>query len=292
LKGDFKGGLSNHLEALKIYVCLGDIYGKAKVYGSIGQTFFSMSMLNEALFFMEKAESLAKLLGAEALSATLYGKIGDVYLQQGEYDRAIDLYNQDLEISKRFGNYRALAHTYKNLGRSYIYKGEYAKGVDFLQKSCERFQELQDNYNLAKVLSDLAWAHLSQKNWQEAENEGKKALKICEANPQIPHMAYVKYLMGVINRLKKEWDLSRKFLEESIEMLMRKEPTHQLCEALYELGVLYLERQEPTRALRAFKESLRAARELGLKSKVLQNLGEIEMIDETEALDIYLSEMN
>ena len=292
LKGDFKAGLANHMEALKIYVCLGDIYGKAKVYSSIGQTFFSMSMLNEALFFMEKAESLAKLLGAEALSATLYGKIGDVYLQQGDYDKAIDFYNQDMEISKRFGNYRALAHTYKNLGRSYIYKGEFTKGVNFLQESYERFQELQDNYNTAKVLSDIAWAHLSQKNWLEAENVGKKALKLCEAHPQIPHLAYVKFLLGVINRLKKEWDLSRKFLEESIEMLMRKEPTYQLCDAFYELGVLYLERQEPTKALRSFKDSLSVARELGLKSKVLQNLGEIEMIDETEVMDIYLNEMN
>jgi len=263
----------------------------AKVYNSIGQLCLDVQKLDEALFFMEKAERICHELGADAEAATIYGKLGNVYMQKEDYENAVKFHLKDMEMCKRFGNYRALAYTYRNLGLSYMHNNQVDEALSYLKEGLDRFMELQDTVNAGRIYIDLCYACLGRDNLEEAEKMGKAALESLEKYPQSPDTAYAKTLCGVIARKKKDYDGAYKFFTESMEILGWKEPSTRLIETHHELGVLYLEMKDLKKALVNFKIALRTARDMGLKKQVEKNLRIVEKIDEMEIVNIILEEL-
>ncbi len=160
VEGDYRQAFSYHRRALEFYVLLRASLGKAKVYNSIGQTCMEMSCFDEALHFMHKAERLSKKLGADAELANTYGKLGNIYREIGDYQRAVDYHLKDIDMCRRFGNYRALAFAVMNLGLSYRGQGDLDEAIHFLEDGRQRFEELQDRVNWAKVTLELADCYL------------------------------------------------------------------------------------------------------------------------------------
>jgi tetratricopeptide (TPR) repeat protein len=284
LKSEYKEALRNHQEALKIYERTRNPLGEAKVYNSTGQSFLALTKLDEAVFFMEKAEKICIELGAEAESAALFGKLGQVYMLREDYSKAAGYYLKDLEMCQKFGNKRALAFTYRNLGQCYTFIGDSERAVGYLKESLKLFEEAQDELNAGRVFLDLCYVYINQGTIDEAEVAGSKALELlAEFSQTAEETAYAKTLFGVIQRHRKNWDLADSLFQESLATLKEREAYSKLAETWFEYGLLNLSRDDKEGALAKFKEALCIAKEHKMKKQTERYLKLIGRISEEEA---------
>ena len=172
--------LSHLQEALEDFRRSRHPLGCAKTYNSLGQTCLRGGRHAEARFFLEKAETLCRELGAEAERASILGKLGRVYSETGQFQKAIDFQKQDLELTSRFGNYRALAYALRNLGLSLRAEGRFEQAAGYLQDSRDRFRELGDQLPQARADLDLATTLAELQQWEKAQGYLDDALAILE----------------------------------------------------------------------------------------------------------------
>lgn len=292
IQGENKSALEYHSEALWVYLQTGFKIGQAKVYNSIGQTCLSLSRLNEAIYFMEKAERICRELEADAEAATIYGKLGNVYMIKEEYDKAERYFTRDLEMCKKFGNVRAMAFSCANLGECSIYLGKSRQAADFLNQSLELFRKVSDPVNEQRVLLLLAKTQINNGNLEEAQGIIDKLSEKIPPRERSLDSGTLQMLKGVIKRHEKNWAEASSHLNQSIEIFKSKGKSVHLAEAYYEYGLLGLGINDREGALAKFEEAFRIARELNLSRQRQRYFKIIERIDEREIVKMILEELD
>ncbi len=289
--GDHKAALEYHSEALWVYQKNGYRLGQAKVFNSIGQTCLSLSRLNEAIHFMEKAERICRDLEADAEAATIYGKLGNVNMIKEEYDKAERFFTRDLEMCKKFGNVRAMAFACANLGECSIYLGKAEQAASFLNQSLELFRKVSDPINEQRVLLLLVKAQINNGRLEEAESLIEKLTGIISPREKSTDLGSLYMLQGVIYRHRKNWADASTNLNKSIEIFKGKGKSVHLGEAYYEYGLLSLGINDREGALAKFKEAFRIARDLNLIRQRQRFFRIIERIDEREIVTMLIEEL-
>lgn len=227
-------------EALADFTALPYPLGSAKAYNSLGQTCLRLSRYQEARFFLEKAESLCRELGAEAERATILGKLGRVYAETGQYEKAIDFQKQDLDLSSRFGNYRALAYALRNLGLSYRAKGDFETAVSYLKDSRDRFAELEDPTPRVRSDLDLVSSLAKLQCWSQAEGYLADALSVLEKRMETtPDHVHAHYYAGVLARQRGQDKEAEAYLWQALELSQSFTITPRQASIHFELAELY-----------------------------------------------------
>jgi len=253
----FSSAIVNYLEALKIYRELGYSLGEAKVYNSLGQLCLALIKPEYALVFLEKGIQICLRFKYDTEIATIYGKLGDVFMLMEDYEKAIDYYRKDLEISGKSESYRTQAYIHHNIGKCYIYTGQTRDGMAYLKEGLKLFQQVMDELNVAKVCKDICHAYIEMGNLDEAEKIGKEALEIFSKFNLLQEEAYIKVLLGSIERHRTHWEAAEKLFNESISFLEKDDSAlYLLSEAYYEKALLFVAQKKKDNALEFFEKAL------------------------------------
>lgn len=290
LQGEHLKALRWHRKALRIYKLTRNPLGQAKVFNSIGQACLQVPRRDEALFFLRKARQICRQLGADAEMAHIYGKLGMVYLERDELDRAIEFQLKDVELCRRFGNYRALAFATRNLGLSYRAKGESEEAAHYLTESLQRFTELQDPVQIARLHLDLARNLLDQGDTYQAEIAVEKACEILVAPDGSPDLGVAHLLLGSIHHRNRQLVEAEHDYNRALRIL-DEHPSAALAEANFGLGQLYYEMRSHGRATEHLKQTLRLCRSLNLRRLLERTVPYLERIDDIELVNLLVEDV-
>ncbi len=90
LNGNYEEAIKNHLAALKIREAIGDKTGMAMSYTNIGNVFSKQKKYREAEDYLDKANELAKEIGAKDISKEIYGDLTQLDSAKGDFKSAYE----------------------------------------------------------------------------------------------------------------------------------------------------------------------------------------------------------
>ncbi len=191
----------------------------ADTYIAIGNTYVRKNVLNKALQYYLKVDSLHTVKPLRPIIiAAAYQSIGNVYLQLKEYDKSEEYFlkanTQFKKISQ--GATFFLNTTNWHLGEVYFYKKQLKKSDSLLQKSYVFFNDIKDNLTLAQISIYLGRIKIEQNQLKEAE----------------------------------------KYLLQGYIMLKNKKNLYEASQAAIELGKLYLKQNQINKAILYLKKAL------------------------------------
>jgi tetratricopeptide (TPR) repeat protein len=166
-------------------------------------------------------ESMAVSLGNPSLMGTFYCRMGVCEHHFGNADQTIQTLTKASELCESTGNANDAAQAYGTLVWAHLLKGEYDKAFA-LKKDILRVTEQKFNPTwLVQGLSGASFAYACLGRWDEALEDGKKALKVADEYSDNDLISYTSSYLTVICAHKRDLDQAIKYGE----LALQKAPT-------------------------------------------------------------------
>jgi tetratricopeptide (TPR) repeat protein len=145
-----------------------------------GIVFFLLLRHPEYYDLLTRYEPTAKALGNPELLGSFYARLGYCEFSFGNYDQAIQTLTKAAELAEASGNVEAAGYAYVFWAFSHFDRGDYDRVLalkeDVLHTMAHQFNLRFHTYALS--LASRAYACLGR--WDEAVEEGQKALRVAE----------------------------------------------------------------------------------------------------------------
>jgi len=136
--------------------------------------------LTKARFYAQTALTKSRELGLEELTSGCLNVLGNLELRQSSFEQARDHFQEALrELEFKRQDHSHLGALYSdNLGYCHIALDDLDQGLPLVLHSIELFEELGARQALDYPCLDLCFANIKQKNLEQAEPWGLRALDI------------------------------------------------------------------------------------------------------------------
>ena len=160
----------------------GDTDREGKVYGILGNVYYSLRDYIKAIEFLQQALSIAKEIGHKGLEGAAYADLTNAYISFGDYKEAIEFGQQTLSIAKEIGkkDLELMRKAYSNLGRAYYFLSDYKKAVEFHQQALKIAKEIGNGDSEIKAYGNLGLAYHSLSDYKQAIEFHQQSLRIAK----------------------------------------------------------------------------------------------------------------
>ncbi|MBD1840112.1 CHAT domain-containing protein [Coleofasciculus sp. FACHB-501] len=155
--------------------------GEASLLDSLGNVYYSLGKMQEALKHHNQALSLFQAEKQPSREAITLNNIGDVYFKLGETQSSLGFYNRALVIQRAEKDTAAQVQTLQNIGLSYINLGESQQALESYEQALKIQQERKDLAGQADILSQIGLLNYSLGEHQKALNSYNQALELQQA---------------------------------------------------------------------------------------------------------------
>lgn len=220
---------------------------------------------NKSLMYAEEALKIAEPLGFQQGIATACFRQAHCYWALGDSDRAIEKALRAVSIAEQQGLTSVLAETYRILAMSYRDQQEVDKAVWYIRQA-ETLAKEEKNWDLLARVYNLAGvvAH-TRTLYDSAFIYYNKALTLTEEHPITRF--HVSQALSNIGELYMEDDPDKALVYFTKALESARETRNKSAEAgiLADLGRTFATTKQYSKANWYLQQSLRSARELGLK---------------------------
>jgi class 3 adenylate cyclase/tetratricopeptide (TPR) repeat protein len=125
-------------------------------------------------------EPMAKRLGNTEVLGAYYGRLGHCHFAFGHYDQAIQTLTEAVELCEAARNAKDAGHAYVYLILSHSDRGDYERVLTLKE---DLLRTIEENFNVrlyVRGLSGIQQTYSYLGRWDEAVEEGKKALSTAE----------------------------------------------------------------------------------------------------------------
>ncbi len=167
--------------------------------GGMFEQFFRMPEYHDML---TQNEPRATGIADSRIKGLFYSCLGHCEFSFGSFDKSIQTLNKAVELLESSGNTEDAAYPYTLLLWSYLWKGDFDRVLalkdDFLRTMEQRF-----DYSLyVRTFTTVSWTCAYLGRWDEAVEEGQKALRIAEEFSDNRQIAFAAMNMSFIYALK------------------------------------------------------------------------------------------
>jgi tetratricopeptide (TPR) repeat protein len=184
-KGYYSIAYDYYIKGLKKFEELGHERRMAACYLSIGDIFNEQHDFNTALEYFSRAFQIYSSTGDNAGQAECYSGIGNVYLNLDKYSIARENFNEILRISKETGYTHELDDCLKNIGYSYKMEGDYEKANQFYKKALQISKQEGDKPGIAEILGSMAKLTYLQNDFGKALSLANQSLEIANQTKRL-----------------------------------------------------------------------------------------------------------
>ncbi len=169
---------------------LNDQEGIAYSYRNSGTAYYLLSVYENGLRDLHKAQTLFEGLENDHALASTIRTIGNIYHSIEEDDKAIEYYFKALEITERIGDRQGSAYNCGNLGYVYQKQGQFEKAINYMNKTFDALLEIDDKLGLADVLNNMGKVH-------HLKGHTEKALELYHQS--LENSTLIHHLRGIAN---------------------------------------------------------------------------------------------
>ncbi|MCP4105041.1 MAG: tetratricopeptide repeat protein [Desulfobacteraceae bacterium] len=161
--------------------------------------------------------------------------------------------------------------------KQYSEAEKYYQKVLALSKNLENNDEKQKQTLISSGYSQLGYVAQEQRQWQQAEEYYKKALKITVESDQY-RVSLIHHNLGMVTIEQQQWQQAEEYLKESLRIKIELNDQHSQSLTYHELGVLSQKQRKWKQAEEYYKKALQITIEFDDRynqSHMYHNLGEV-----------------
>jgi tetratricopeptide (TPR) repeat protein len=170
---------------------------------------------------LTRYEPMARGLGNPELLGAFFGRLGHCHHLFGQYDQAIQTLTKATELCQGAGNAEDAGHAYTYLSWSHSDRGNYDRVLALKEDFLRTMEQSFNLHSHTRVLSAASRACSYLGRWDEAVEEGKKALSVAEEFSDNSLISFVVWNLSIAYTWK--GDLPRAV--ECGELALHKAPT-------------------------------------------------------------------
>ncbi|MGM0404562.1 MAG: tetratricopeptide repeat protein [Thermoplasmatota archaeon] len=260
---DFQESYDCYEKALELYTELNDNEGCADCKRGIGYLMWREGKFEQSIKLYNEVIEEAQDLDDENILSQTYIEMGNTYAQKGENEKAIEYYKKSVSYFEKQNAYKNLARAFNNMGDQFMKMGEWDKAIGHFKKTVEISKKLGDNRVVGWGYFNMAEALARKGDLEKANNYTSISEKIMRSLDDKVGLSSVYRVNAIIKRMKNDWNGALDSLEKSWEFLGNMDIPFARAENKYELGRLYMDKNEPEKSINQFGEARKIFEDLG-----------------------------
>jgi tetratricopeptide (TPR) repeat protein len=194
----------------------------------------------KALECLFEAEKIWTKLGYTTKQALVTYNIGDFYNNVGNFDLAEEYYKKALDIKLKSGN-SDVGLNYEGLAALSINKGQETDAQKYLDKAIISYQKLKDTLGIAYVGYTKASLLINKENYKEAKPYLLSSLPIMEQSGDIRYYVSILKSLSKCYIVEKNYKEAENTIKRAIKVAKKYNMLPQLKEQYAIIPVLYVE---------------------------------------------------
>ena len=264
-----KSGLELSSEAKRLAEKYSYSKGLAYAIRNMGVGHRYLSNLETALTLSVQALDMFVQMGDKSGEAQSNVSIGAIYYYMGDFDRSLDYFLKGLRRSEEAGNTAAQAYAYNGAGYVYgVIQGDHKKGLEFLETALALSRKVEVSHDLEpRILDCMAEIYLNDGQMEKAYEASVECLRLSEQSSQKLMKGDSLFTIGNLFFKQNRLDESKKYFSQSHSN--SREISYKVGEAdcLLHLRKIALLQEDAEQAKEYFLESLKVAE--GIKAKAM-----------------------
>ena len=241
--------------------------GLAYAIRNMGVSHRYLSNLETALTHSVQALDMFVQLGEKSGEAQAYISIGAIYYYMGDYERGLDYFLKGLRQNEEIGNKEAQAYALNGAGYIYSTLGDNKKGIEFLQRALTLSKEVSVSQDLQpRVLESMATVYLNDEQMDKAYETYLECLQLSEQSSQKLMKGDALFGIGHLFLRKNRLNDSKKYFLQSLSNSRETGNKVGEADCLLHLGKLSFLQEDPEQAKEYLLESLKVAEDIKAKA--------------------------
>lgn len=244
-------------KAKKIFNEISDTKGLAACDNCLGSYYAERGILSKARKHFESGVARLKGKRATNLLSNLLVNLGILDDMLGNLEESKKNYKKALNNYIKNDDKKRIAQTLHNLGMLYFKEEKYNRAIEQFDESI--LVSTEDNNFSTLAISFLGKAHIfaEQNKIKSADDFIDKAMQISHQVNDRLSIADIYKVRGIIDRKKKKFESSENLLQTSLRINSELGNKLNHAETSVELGILYLEMNQKTKAKISFENALK-----------------------------------
>jgi len=142
-------------ESIRLYASLGEAWGEAQGYNTLGLIEADAGRFPEALEAHLKALAIRERTGDKEGLSYSYNNLGNAYRNIGEYETALGYHAQGLALKIELGDRASEAYSHHNMGLVYFAMGRFPDALAAYRRGMAIREELDDPRGIAVALNAI-----------------------------------------------------------------------------------------------------------------------------------------
>jgi tetratricopeptide (TPR) repeat protein len=274
----WKESLALVKKAKKEFKLQKDNKGIAFCENFLGTIYGERGNIKKAKHHFELSLSLLNPAKDKALVGIIEINLGILNNMQGNFDEAFICFRRALVIFEQTHDIIRIAELRHNIGMLFTQKGEYDSALSEFDKSIALSMELGVCTKLGIDYLSKAFIFTQLKDYHLASAFANKAMEICDKLNDRLSMADIYKIQGIIERNLNNYQFSENYLLTSLRLNQELSNALNKAETLYELGKLYVDTNQKSKAFEVFNSSLEYFRNINSSSMVRKLKEEISQL--------------
>lgn len=220
----------------------------------------------EAHVAYQNALALAELLEDEARMARMHRYLSILHGKQQNFDEALRHADRAIDFYERVGD-RLNSHIMRNnLSAHYLYARQFEEAIGTGEEALPFFRAMGQPYWVASTASNVAEACYELGRWESATQYAQEVLN--QEEPKL--FAYALHTLGLVALAQERLPHAADYFQQVVAAAQASEDAFIEGYGWRNLGKIYRQLGDPTRATEAFEQSLQRFRQLGIAGEIAQ----------------------
>jgi signal transduction histidine kinase len=249
---------------LQLVKPLNDSTRLAKGYVIYARALANQGHPDSAIYYLQENMKMGRSIMDTMMLLISCNTIGNIYQDISQFDSAGFYYLESARLSELSGKDNNLGNIYNNLGKTFMRLGQFDDARAYLEKSLEYHRSYQDDRQAALTLSNLGGLYLEKGDWQKALEYYDQAFSIYKTfDRELIGIADLYNNYAEIYEMQKDYRKALDYLEKAHDIYSRKEYLAGMTISLVNMGNIYTNLGEYTKAQLVLDSSLALADKTG-----------------------------
>jgi len=175
--------------------------------------------------------------------------------------KAISLALQAKNLAEKIHYQSGEAYALKNIGITYYYQGNFIEALDFYHQSLRFFQSINDYVGISNIYNNIGVVYYDQSDDTKALENYLQSLKFAElSGDKLRILSALNNIGGVYSNRDSANDMALQYYEMALPICEELGKIDELGAICTNIGTIYLEKKENTKAMFYFNKALKAYR--------------------------------
>ena len=234
-------GIYYYEKAKEGFVKLGNEYGQAAIEVNIGIEYYHNGDIAEAIKRLENAIKLFESIGNISERALAYRNLGQFYHSIGDYKKGTESLAQAIKFAQKSGNKLIESGAYSNIGIMFAQQEQLTESITYFKKCYELSSEVNDTINIIVALNNMGDNYFRMDSLKKSMKMYEEALRLYRDNIPLEQKANSLTGIALIHEKNKDYKNAEDYFKQALKLSSTTSGFSIYSTSLIAIGNFYLE---------------------------------------------------